>query len=129
MWQPLDAESFTKAVDPLLKSHGFKRAGGTWRKDQSESIAVVSVQKSQWGGGAYYVNIGTYFRAFGSNPSPTDNKCHVQFRLEGDEPVVLIAAAIDWFQARAALRNAALLAESDSTRGLVFKELRHAVAT
>lgn len=129
MWQAVDAESFKKAVEPLLKAHGFTKAGGLWRRDQTESIAVFNVQNSQWDGNTYYVNIGTYFRALGSSRSPAHNKCHVQLRLEVEEPQVVVAAAVDWFQARAVLRNAALLAESDSTKGLVFKELRHAGAT
>ncbi len=125
----MDAESFKKAVSPLLKAHGFKKSSATWRKDQGESIAVFNVQKSQWGGGTYYVNIGTYFRELAANPSPTENECHVQVRLEIEDPTAIVAAAIEWFQARARLQSAVSLAESDSKKGLVFKELRHAIAT
>ena len=129
MCQIVDAESFKKAVHPLLKAHGFKKSSATWRRDQNESIAVFNVQKSQWGSGTYYVNIGTYFRALGNHPAPTENKCHIQVRLEIEEPWAVVAAAIEWFQARAELQSAATLAESDSKKGLVFKELRHAAAT
>jgi len=129
MCQTVDAESFKKAVHPLLKAHGFKRSSATWRRDQNESIAVFNVQKSPWDRGTYYANIGTYFRALGNDPSPTENRCHVQVRLEIKEPSAVVAAAIKWFQARSELQSAATLAESDSKKGLVFKELRHAAAT
>ena len=116
-------------MDPLLKLHGFTRAGVTWRKNQGESIAVLNVQKSRWGDGTFFVNVGTYFMALGREPSPPANRCHVQLRLEGGDPEAVVTGAIQWFQARATFKGAALLAESDSACGLVFKELRHAVAT
>ncbi len=125
----MDAESFIQAVRPLLKTYGFKKSNATWRKDQGESIAVLNVQKSQWGGDVYYVNIGAYFRALGNDTSPTENKCHVRVRLDVEEPSLVVAAAMEWFQSRATLREAALLAEADSKKGLVFKELRNAAVT
>jgi hypothetical protein len=125
----MDADSFIEAVKPLLKVHGFKKTNATWRKDQDESIAVFNVQKSPWGGGRYYINIGTYFRALGSDTSPTENKCHVSVRLEVEEPSSVVEKAMQWFESRALLKNAALLAEADSKKGLVFKELRNAAVT
>lgn len=126
MSQVMDAEAFKKAVHPLLRQHGFKKSSSTWRREQGETIAVFNVQKSQWGGGTYYINIGTYFHALGDDLSPTENKCHVQLRLEVEDPSKVVAAALEWFQARATLKSAASLAESDSKKGLVFKELRNA---
>jgi hypothetical protein len=121
----VDAESFKKSVTPLLKAHGFKKSNATWRKSSDESVAVFDVQKSPWGDGTYYVNLGTYFRALGNDASPTENKCHVQVRLAAEEPSAVVAAAVDWFNARASLEDAAKLAETDSRKGLVFKELRN----
>ncbi|WP_161966132.1 DUF4304 domain-containing protein [Steroidobacter cummioxidans] len=125
----MDAEYFKKSIAPLLKSGGFKRYGTTWRRDQVESIAVFNVQKSQWGGGIFYVNLGTYFRSLGDDALPTENKCHVRVRLDIEDPGKVAANALSWFAARAVLRDAALLAEEDSKRGLVFKEVRRAVVT
>lgn len=125
----MDAESFKQAVHPLLKAHGFKKSGVTWRREQGESIAVFNVQKSGWGGGTYYVNIGTYFHALGDELSPTEYRCHVRVRLDLEDPSKVVAAAIDWFKARETLRNAASSAESDSKKGLVLKELRNVAAT
>lgn len=124
----MDAESFKAAVAPLLKSRHFKKSGATWRREQEESIAVFNVQKSSWGGGVYYVNLGVYFRAIGTELAPTENRCHVQRRLDVDEPASVVADAISWFDARSTLIDARSLAESDSKKGLVFKELRRNVA-
>ena len=124
----LGADAFIKLLSPLLKQQGFKKSNSTWRRDQGESTAVFNVQKSQWDGGRYYINIGTYFRAFGSDAAPTENKCHVRVRLSVDEPSNVVPAAMDWFEARKSVEAAAKLAETDSKRGLVFKELRSAAA-
>jgi hypothetical protein len=124
----MDAEDFKKAIAPTLKSAGFKRAGTTWRRNQQESIAVFNVQKSQWGGDVY-VNLGTYFRALGSNALPMEYNCQVRVRLEIEEPGKVAERALAWFKARAALRDAALLAEEDSRRGLVLKEVRRVATT
>jgi hypothetical protein len=122
----MDAKSFIQAVSPLMKAHGFKKSSATWRRSDSESIAVFNVQKSSWGGGVYYVNIGVYFPDLGPLQAPTENVCHVQLRLDVETPSLVVAKAIDWFQERARLSDAARLAETDSKRGLVFKEVRNA---
>ena len=124
----MDAESFVKSVHPLLKAVGFRKSSATWRKDQGESVAVFNVQKSPWGGGTYYLNIGVYFRALGSEVLPTENKCHVQRSLDVDEPATVVAAATEWFDDRISLQAAALLAEADSKKGLVFHAVRTAVS-
>lgn len=128
MQQPMDAESFIRSVHPLLKARGFKKSNATWRKDQGESVAVFNVQKSAWGGGVYYLNMGVYFHALGSEVSPTENKCHVRRRLDVDSPASAVEAATEWFHARASLRGAALLAEADSKKGLVFHAVRTAAS-
>lgn len=124
MRQSMDSESFITAVSPLLKAHGFTKSNATWRKEQGESVAVFNVQKSPWGGDTYYVNIGTYFHVLGSDALPTENKCHVQVRLEVENPEAVVAAAMDWFQSRATLKSAALSADADSKKGLVFHAVR-----
>jgi hypothetical protein len=125
----MDAEEFKKAIDPLLKQYGFRRSNATWRRNQVESIAVLNVQKSQWDGGVFYINLGSYFFSLGSERSPTENKCQVRVRLEISDPGSVVAQAIHWFDARATLKAAALLADEDSKKGLVFKEVRNAVHT
>lgn len=121
------AESFILAISPLLKEYGFKKSNATWRRTQSESVAVLNVQKSPWGGGDHYVNLGVYFLALGSMTNPTENKCHIQMRLAIENPLQVVENAMSWFSARAYLRDAAQLADSDSKKGLVFKEVRNAL--
>jgi hypothetical protein len=72
------------------------------------------------------VNLGVYFPELGSDPAPTENKCHVQVRLEIEEPTVVVTKASNWFTLRSRLQDAAKLAEEDSQKGLVFKEVRNA---
>lgn len=122
----MDAESFIQAIAPLMKAQGFKKSNATWRRSCPESIAVFNVQKSSWGGGVYYVNVGVYFPDLGSLLAPVENKCHVQRRLDVEEPSLVVAKAVDWFRERARLSDAARLAEVDSKKGLVFKEVRSA---
>lgn len=125
----MDADLFIQDIGPLLKQSGFKKSNSTWLKDQGESIAVFNVQKSQWGAGTFYINLGVYFRAYGDEASPTENKCHVRVRVPVEEASAVVAAAVDWFGARVSLQDAAILAEADSKKGLVAKELRNAAAT
>lgn len=120
----MTAENYIKVLSPLLKGHGFSKSNSTWRKDQGESIAVINLQKSQWGNDDFYINLGIYFYAFGKDSAPTENKCHVRIRLPVEEPTAMASAAIKWFQERASLQGAIALAEEDSRRGFVFKQLR-----
>jgi hypothetical protein len=52
------------------KVNGFIRKGTTLRRDQAETIAVVNLQGSQWGG-RYYVNVALWLKALGGNLSHT----------------------------------------------------------
>ena len=122
----MTAEMFIAAIAPLLKARGFNKARATWRRVQPESVAVFNVQKSPWGGGVFYLNVGVYFSALGTARAPTENACHVQWRLELDAPARLAEEAVAWFDARASLPDAARLAEDDATKGLVCKEVRGA---
>jgi hypothetical protein len=121
----MDAESFIQAIAPLMKEQGFKKSNATWRRSGPESIAVLNVQKSPWGGGVYYVNVGVYFSELGTLVAPTENKCHVQRRLDIEAPSAVVEKATAWFRERTHLTDAARLADDDSTKGLVFKEVRN----
>jgi hypothetical protein len=76
------------------------------------------------GSGDYYINLGTYLHALGSSTSPTANRCHVQVRLELAEPTAVLEGALTWFAARERLDDASRLADSDSRKEMVFKEVR-----
>ncbi len=122
----MTAEFFIQAITPLLKSQGFKKSSATWRRTQAESIAVLNIQKSSWGGGIYYVNVGVYFSALGALAAPTENQCHVGRRLDVEDPLLVVEKAMTWFGARSRFCEAARLADTDAKNGLVVKEVRNA---
>ena len=84
----------------------------------------VRFSTASWGGGDFYINLGVYFLALGSLANPTENKCHVQVRHPLAAPSIAIENALSWFAAREHLNDAAQLADADSQKGLVFKDLR-----
>lgn len=122
----MNAESFIQALAPLLKARGFKKSNATWRRGQDESVAVLNIQKSPWGSGDYYVNLGVYFFAFGELTAPTEYQCHVRRRLDVEAPQEVVDKAMAWFDARARLADAARLAQADANHGLVAWQVRAA---
>ena len=64
------------------KANGFIRKGTTLRRDQAETIAVVNLQGSQWGG-RYYVNVALWLKTLGgdSDSLPYEHQCHLRTRL------------------------------------------------
>ena len=67
-------------VAPVMKQAGFKKKGQSWRFATVETIAVLNLQKSQWGPG-YYVNLGVLIRALDPHPQPDVFSCQIQTRL------------------------------------------------
>jgi hypothetical protein len=85
----MNFESFKTSIHPLLKAHGFRKSNAAWRRNQGESIAVLNVQKSRWGGGDHYISLGLYFRALGEELAPTAIRCHVQLNIEPATPTTV----------------------------------------
>jgi len=127
----MDAEQFKSEVAGLLKPLGFARSSATWRKDYGESIAVLNVQKSQWGSGTYYVNVGSYFKALGADATPTENVCHVQERIQIDAAEPVVRAALDWFSSHSTYAGLRALQAASRLmgKGLVMKVLVDAIST
>ena len=69
-------------VAPEMKRLGFLKKVRTWRRTTSEAVQVLNLQKSSWGPAPLYVNLGVYLRRLGSDPSPSENVCHIRARLE-----------------------------------------------
>ena len=78
-------------IAPKLRALGFSKKARTWRRAAGDSIQVVNVQKSPYGE-QIYVNLGLYIRALGDEPSPPENRCHIQARLERVVPEHLYTA-------------------------------------
>jgi len=127
----MDAQQFASEVTRLLKPLGFGKSSATWRKDYGESIAVLNVQKSQWGGGTYYVNVGTYFKALGADTAPPENVCHVQERIPIDAPETVVQVALDWFSSHSTYAGLRGLQAANRLqgKGLVMKVLVDAIST
>lgn len=121
----MDVDSFKAAVAPLLKDHGFKKSNATWRKNLGETLAVFNVQKSQWGA-VYYINLGVYFRALGTETNPTENRCHIQARLKVEDPPEVVAKAVRWYEGHSSIELAKRSLDVDEKRGLVMKEVKNA---
>lgn len=65
---------------PQLKLLGFRKRGGTWHRAIGDVIQVVNLQGSQWST-VFFVNLGIYFTALGTEERPTEYRCHVRTRL------------------------------------------------
>jgi hypothetical protein len=118
------ADEFIAQIKPELKLSGYKKYNQTWRKNNKESISVFNVQKSQWDDCSFYVNVGVYYKKLGNDLKPTENLCHVQSRINTDDWGTVVITALSWLRQRESLSDAKLLAEDDSKKGLVVKELR-----
>jgi hypothetical protein len=59
---------------------GFRRKGTTLYRDQPETLAVVNLQGSRWGG-RYYINVALWLKAVGDPDNPRENHCHLRTRL------------------------------------------------
>ena len=125
----MKSDEFIECVAPILKKQSFRKTQATWRKDLGESIAVFNVQKSQWDGNDFYVNVGLYYHAIGDESSPSENRCHIRNRLEVDTPDILAENAMAWFRSAATLKDAQKLAGESSENYLAVKKLRDAKVT
>ena len=72
-------EQFLK---PLMKELGFKKQGPSWHRSSADTIEVLNIQGSQWSKN-FYINLGTYFKAIGSDEKPKEYDCHIRQRLCG----------------------------------------------
>jgi hypothetical protein len=59
---------------------GFIKHSGSWYLRQAETIAVIELQKSQYGV-QYYVNVALWLLPLGEAQYPKERHCHVRTRL------------------------------------------------
>ena len=60
------ADIISRAVQPLLKQQGFKKAGATFRRAAGDCIQVLNVQSSRWNSpeaATFTINVGVFFPA------------------------------------------------------------------
>jgi Domain of unknown function (DUF4304) len=74
------ADAVTTTFREWGRATGFQLKGTTLYRDQPETVAVVNLQGSQWGG-RYYVNVALWLKALGEADQPPQNQCHIRTRL------------------------------------------------
>lgn len=67
--------------DDFAKAAGFAKKAGTWCRHQDETIAVLELQKSQYGP-QYYVNVALWLLVLGEVDCPKEHACHLRSRLD-----------------------------------------------
>lgn len=79
-----DAELLT-LVSKTMAASGYTRHRKTWYRVGEEVIVVLNLQKSQWGDGLVFINLGFWLRALGEPVAlpPKENQCHVRTRADG----------------------------------------------
>lgn len=78
-------DAIQASVAAAAKSAGFKGGPRTWRKSVPLGIAVLNLQKSQWGD-QYYINFGVYVRSLGALAEPRTEQCHYNARAGTVDP-------------------------------------------
>ena len=74
-----------QAVDEFGREARLEKKSHTWYRRSAEVIAVLNLQKSQYGP-QYYVNQAFWLRQLGDEPYPKEHECHVRSRLEDIVP-------------------------------------------
>lgn len=67
-------------ISNALKIENFSGKGLRWYWQNDQIIHLIELQRSTWSE-SYYINIGAYSLALGSNKSPKWNECHASARL------------------------------------------------
>jgi hypothetical protein len=95
----LSKEQLIERLKPVLKLQGFRKTKATWRKSTDDLVFVLNIQGSQWSKEDYYINVGIYIKALGSDENPTANVCHIQSRISTNQTFESIFQdVIDWFE-------------------------------
>ncbi len=68
-------------LKPVMKSAGFKKKGRTWYLETPETVCVLNLQMSPWGGGDFYINLGVLVKAIENISWPKEYQCHFRERL------------------------------------------------
>jgi hypothetical protein len=83
---PVSARNLIQTTfDEFGKARGGNKKSGTWYLPGRDTVAVLNLQKSQYGP-QYYVNVALWFLGIGVSTNPRPSHCHVQTRLESLVP-------------------------------------------
>lgn len=92
----MNTKELEEIFDRVLAPAGFRRRKDTWYNTNEDAIALVNLQKSQYGG-QHYVNLAVYLRELGKATSPAEHHSHIRVRLAaiGGSDTSAIANALD----------------------------------
>ncbi|MEI7728028.1 MAG: DUF4304 domain-containing protein [Verrucomicrobiota bacterium] len=77
-------------IDGVLKPFGFIKRRSAWYRHYPETVLVLDLQKSDYGG-QYYVNLAVSIRELNRQEYPREEHCHINIRLDrvaGDRETV-----------------------------------------
>ena len=67
-------------LDGVAAYAGFSKHSGAWYLRRAETMAVIELQKSEYGP-QYYVNVALWLLPLGESRFPREEKCHIRTRL------------------------------------------------
>lgn len=133
----MNNSSLESFVDRQLRPFEYAHKGSSWYNASADSVAVINLQKSQWGG-QFYVNLGVYFLALGAERFPAEHKCHLRLRLSALDDALnleqthltdaerekilgeaLTQVAVPWLQERRRVTDIVLLDRADELGSVV----------
>ena len=97
----IDKKSFKQSVAEPLRQAGFKNKGQSWYLDGQDVIAVINLQKYDFGE-MYFINVAFWLKSLAPMEFPAHYACHIDMRVESLFP-----------QYREAIFSACTLNEAD----------------
>lgn len=111
-------------LKPHLKIAGFKKLRTAWHKEENDTILVFNVQSSQWGP-EYYINLGIYIKALGTEVKPPAYHCHIQCRIEHEKYIDvnrIVADSLEWLSRHDSIQKLKRLFEANELPLTTFLE-------
>jgi hypothetical protein len=76
----MNTTELAEVISAVLVPAGFRKRKDTWYKANEDTITLLNLQKSQYGG-QYFVNLAVYLRDLGTATSPSEHQSHIRVRL------------------------------------------------
>lgn len=76
----MNTKELGEELDSILAPAGFRRRKDSWYRMNEDTISLVNLQKSQYGG-QYYLNLAVYLRDLDKATSPAEHQSHIRVRL------------------------------------------------
>ncbi|QDT77312.1 hypothetical protein Mal35_07380 [Gimesia maris] len=75
----ITTQHLKNAMHAELKPRGFQRKGSNWYLSGAQVIAMLNLQKSQYGA-TYFLNLGFWLQQIEHNDFPRAHQCHISAR-------------------------------------------------